>query len=81
VSGCSVVIAPRFRPEPGAPFAYSGTAWPTYPSTASGGAGSFVVPGRVRVDGNDMSLRARMSGSNAQLNCNMVLHYTIAGVK
>jgi hypothetical protein len=80
VSGCSVVIAPRFRSEPGAPFAFSGSAWPSYPTTGNGG-GSFVAPGRVRVDGNDMSLRARLSGSNAQLNCNMVLHYTIAGVK
>ena len=80
VSGCSVVIAPRFRAEPGAPFAFAGTAWPNYPTTVNGG-GSFVVPGRVRVDGNDMILRARLSGSSAQLNCNMVLHYTIAGVK
>jgi hypothetical protein len=76
---CNVVIAPRFRPDPMSPFGFTGPSWPAFPTSSS--TGSVVAPGRVRVDGEEMSLRVRLLGVTSQTACGLVLHYVVAGVK
>src|SRR6266511_2706984 len=76
---CNVVVAPRFRADPMSPFGFTGPSWPAFPTGQS--TGSVVAPGRVRVDGEEMSLRVRLLGSASQTSCPLVLHYVVAGVK